>query len=469
MCPDAIYLTYLTDNGIIILSVVIGLSSLENALVKLEAEKKRMDDLNTRDEANETKFAALQKTLDMLVNGETKKALDSEKSREMALEISGLRRQLDTFNKQVDLSNKRASDAERRLEVMLKNESILKSELAGVDMNLSLKLDKKKAKIQLLNERVVDLENVSTELYAQLQDALLVSSRLEKDNTTLRMQIESLRGGELSGAWLREKLETQIGRSKALEDALYEMRKQLSAEQNEMILQGEAYLALEKQLVEQKEQMAGLKNDYDRQRNRGDMLEKDNQNLDAMLIVAKEKVAYLNRRIIDIQGNIRVLCRVRPVLPAEKRRLELTDKQIQEIAKFPDYNTMEFNSNPFEFDRVFPPSTTQRNVFDECEAIVRAVMTGVKGSIFVYGQTGAGKTYTMEGIGSGEGKRVLHVANMFSKSDAFPEGNPDRGLVYRCFEVIFDVAQLDIEVGLVANASVISIFIHNNIYRLRQI
>ena len=50
--------------------------SLENALVKLDAEKKRMDDLNTRDEANETKFAALQKTLDMLVNGETKKAMD---------------------------------------------------------------------------------------------------------------------------------------------------------------------------------------------------------------------------------------------------------------------------------------------------------------------------------------------------------------------------------------------------------
>lgn len=46
--------------------------------MKLDAEKKRMDDLSTRDEANETKFAALQKTLDMLVNGETKKAMDSK-------------------------------------------------------------------------------------------------------------------------------------------------------------------------------------------------------------------------------------------------------------------------------------------------------------------------------------------------------------------------------------------------------
>lgn len=50
--------------------------SLENALVKLNAEKARMDDLSTRDEANETKFAALQRTLDLLVNGEGKKAMD---------------------------------------------------------------------------------------------------------------------------------------------------------------------------------------------------------------------------------------------------------------------------------------------------------------------------------------------------------------------------------------------------------
>lgn len=282
----------------------------------------------------------------------------------------------------MDLANKRASDAERRLEVLLKTESQLKSELAGLEMNFSLKLEKKKNKIGTLLERVTDLENVSTELYSQLQDALMVSARLEKDNTALRMQIESLRGGEMSGAWMREKLETQIGRSKALEDALFEMRKQLSAEQNELILQGEAYLALEKQLVEQKEENMGMKRDLDRQKNRADMLERDNANLDAFLIVTKEKVAYLNRRIIDIQGNIRVLCRVRPILPAEKRRYEITEKQIQEIAKYPDYNTMEFNSNPFEFDRVFPPSSTQRHVFDEVESVIRSAMNGVKASIF---------------------------------------------------------------------------------------
>ncbi len=282
----------------------------------------------------------------------------------------------------MDLSNKRASDAERRLEAMLKTEAALRSDLAGVEMNLSLRLDKKKAKCQMLQERVMDLEKVSTELYGQLQDALIVSSRLEKDNTSLRMQLEGMKGGELSGAWMREKLETQIGRCKALEDALYEMRKQLAAEQQELVKQGEEYLKLEKHLVETKEENMGTLKELERQRNRADMLERDNKTLDGLLIICKEKVAYLNRRIVDIQGTVRVICRVRPVLMSEKRRFELSDAQIQNLAKFPDYNTMEFSANPFEFDRVFDPSASQRVIYDEVESVVRASMSGQKGCIF---------------------------------------------------------------------------------------
>ncbi len=147
---------------------------------------------------------------------------------------------------------------------------------------------------------------------------------------------------------------------------------------------GEAYLRLEKQLVEQKEEVMAAEREMERQRNRSDMLERDNKNLDALLIVTKEKVAYLNRKIVDIQGNIRVIARVRPILPTEKRIYELSDLQINDIVKYPDYNTMDFNSNPFEFDRVFPGNTGQRTIFDEVESVVRSTMIGVKSSIFAY-------------------------------------------------------------------------------------
>uniref|UniRef100_A0A8C1U523 Kinesin-like protein n=1 Tax=Cyprinus carpio TaxID=7962 RepID=A0A8C1U523_CYPCA len=53
---------------------------------------------------------------------------------------------------------------------------------------------------------------------------------------------------------------------------------------------------------------------------------------------------------------------------------------------------------PYIFDRVFPPNTTQEQVYDTCaKQIVKDVLDGYNGTIFAYGQTSSGKTHTMEG------------------------------------------------------------------------
>lgn len=52
----------------------------------------------------------------------------------------------------------------------------------------------------------------------------------------------------------------------------------------------------------------------------------------------------------------------------------------------------------FTFDAVFGSTCTQRSIYDKCGAsVVEAVLSGYNGTIFAYGQTGAGKTFTMEG------------------------------------------------------------------------
>lgn len=44
-------------------------------------------------------------------------------------------------------------------------------------------------------------------------------------------------------------------------------------------------------------------------------------------------------------------------------------------------------------------SSTQQNIYDEIvRPLVSSVLEGFNGCVFAYGQTGTGKTYTMEGI-----------------------------------------------------------------------
>jgi len=52
----------------------------------------------------------------------------------------------------------------------------------------------------------------------------------------------------------------------------------------------------------------------------------------------------------------------------------------------------------FTFDRIFNSDATQSEVFDNAaKEIVGKFIEGYNGTIFAYGQTGCGKTYTIEG------------------------------------------------------------------------
>ena len=58
----------------------------------------------------------------------------------------------------------------------------------------------------------------------------------------------------------------------------------------------------------------------------------------------------------------------------------------------------------FQFDRVFDTGATQGDVWrDAANDVVGDVLKGYNAAIIAYGQTGAGKTYTMEGVGHGAG------------------------------------------------------------------
>uniref|UniRef100_A0A8C5P1Q7 Kinesin family member 5A n=1 Tax=Jaculus jaculus TaxID=51337 RepID=A0A8C5P1Q7_JACJA len=90
--------------------------------------------------------------------------------------------------------------------------------------------------------------------------------------------------------------------------------------------------------------------------------------------------------------SIKVLCRFRPLNQAEILR---GDKF---IPIFQGDDSVIIGGKPYVFDRVFPPNTTQEQVYHACAMqIVKDVLAGYNGTIFAYGQTSSGKTHTMEG------------------------------------------------------------------------
>ncbi|RHZ77651.1 hypothetical protein Glove_174g172 [Diversispora epigaea] len=96
-------------------------------------------------------------------------------------------------------------------------------------------------------------------------------------------------------------------------------------------------------------------------------------------------------------NNIKVVCRFRPQNSREIREGGVPIINYDENGETCRMEGKEFQGN-FTFDRIFPPETTQKAVFDESiKPIVDEVISGYNGTVFAYGQTGSGKTHTMMG------------------------------------------------------------------------
>ncbi|URE04335.1 CH [Musa troglodytarum] len=110
-----------------------------------------------------------------------------------------------------------------------------------------------------------------------------------------------------------------------------------------------------------------------------------------------EENRKLYNQVQDLKGNIRVYCRVRPFLPGQSNLStvgHIDDGSIT-ILTPPKYGKEGHKS--FTFNKVFGPFATQEEVFSDTQPLIRSVLDGYNVCIFAYGQTGAGKTYTMSG------------------------------------------------------------------------
>lgn len=149
------------------------------------------------------------------------------------------------------------------------------------------------------------------------------------------------------------------------------------------------------------------------------------------LLRAETARRKLHNQLQELKGNIRVYCRVRPLLLDEDGPVKLNfpdcDEECQQlqlavpsIGGIPSLDQESQNRiHSFTFDKVFNPTASNEDVFDDVSQLVQSALDGYNVCIFAYGQTGSGKTYTMSSASNGI--IPLAINQIFETAEALKE------------------------------------------------
>ncbi|XP_022647869.1 kinesin-like protein KIF12 isoform X1 [Varroa destructor] len=106
----------------------------------------------------------------------------------------------------------------------------------------------------------------------------------------------------------------------------------------------------------------------------------------------------------DLSDNINVVVRVRPTNDIETRHKDSHALQYPGEGQILVDEEQTTQTKLFTFSVVFEPEATQEDVLEYCgvKRLCDAALDGFASTIMAYGQTGAGKTYTMTGTEAGK-------------------------------------------------------------------
>jgi len=128
--------------------------------------------------------------------------------------------------------------------------------------------------------------------------------------------------------------------------------------------------------------------------------------------------------------NIQVIVRCRPMSSKEVSNgytgvVKISKEENSVAVSVPKNDGSEYKQ--FTFDSVFDWNSTQEELYKKMvHPLIESVLNGFNATIFAYGQTGTGKTFTMEGI----------------RDEKLPLSEQEnRGIIPRTFEQIFQTIE----------------------------
>ncbi|KAH8272462.1 hypothetical protein KR044_005142 [Drosophila immigrans] len=139
--------------------------------------------------------------------------------------------------------------------------------------------------------------------------------------------------------------------------------------------------------------------------------------------------------------NVKVIIRCRPM------NMKEIHEKCENIVETCDYDVSVLNPSArsapkksFRYDSVYDGFSKTETIYnDMCYALVESTLEGYNGTIFAYGQTGCGKTHTMQG-------------------DSSLEDAPNKGIIPRCFDHIFETISIANSVRYLALVSYLEIY-----------
>ena len=162
----------------------------------------------------------------------------------------------------------------------------------------------------------------------------------------------------------------------------------------------------------------------------------------------RRKSSSRQRKTSSTDGErVKVHVRIRPSLPSDQARDQSSSPMgtIIQPEGGGKVNVITGNNSrtgtgdvkSFQFDAFFDDKTTQEEVYDQvARPIIDGVLDGYNGTLFAYGQTGTGKTYTMLGNENGS----------VSQTDGGLSGlHDERGIIPRSLDQIFSTMRASAE------------------------
>ncbi|KAF7710712.1 kinesin-like protein KIFC1 [Silurus meridionalis] len=272
-------------------------------------------------------------------------------------------------------------------------------DLKGKVTDLESKIQSYQSRLKTFNQENEDLKMSNAEVQKNKANAI-------EENKHLKQHLGSLEARLTSLVSVKEDLERTLAEKESLQKdlkklidengILLKLKDDQTTEicniKNQLSIQNTSLTQYQEQLRMCQEMVTSLQELVDKQKDK--------------LHCGEMERRKLHNTIQELKGNIRVYCRVRPLLSNMEAtiphiQLPVNDNKAITLAKTEESHVgraAETQKNYiFSFDCVFGPRSTQSEVFEEISLLVQSALDGYNVCCFAYGQTGSGKTFTMEG------------------------------------------------------------------------